>query len=94
MKHHGMNHIRSEDVAKLIDGKGYQIVTIIHNETSTGLMNPVEEISKIIKQISPETILCVDTSFFNGRNKNRDGYDGAWIICSLHLKNVWRYLLG
>ena len=53
--------IRGEDVAKLIDGKGYQIVTIIHNETSTGLMNPVEEISKIIKQISPETILCVDT---------------------------------
>ncbi len=75
--------IRGEDVAKLIDGKGYQIVTIIHNETSTGLMNPVEEISKIIKQISPETILCVDTvSSMAGTKIEMDAWGVDYMLTS------------
>lgn len=53
--------IRGADIVKLLEENDYQIVTLIHNETSTGLMNPVEEISKVIKEVSPETILCVDT---------------------------------
>ncbi len=45
-----------EDV--LSTGK-YDLVTITHNETSTGVMNPIEEISKVIKKY-PEVIFCVD----------------------------------
>jgi aspartate aminotransferase-like enzyme len=38
----------------------YDLITITHNETSTGVMNPIDEISKVIKKY-PEVIFCVDT---------------------------------
>lgn len=37
----------------------YDLITITHNETSTGVMNPVEEISKVMKKY-PEVIWCLD----------------------------------
>lgn len=43
----------------LATGK-YDLITITHNETSTGVMNPIEEISKVVKKY-PEVIFCVDT---------------------------------
>ncbi|WP_195604424.1 pyridoxal-phosphate-dependent aminotransferase family protein [Clostridium tyrobutyricum] len=43
----------------LATGK-YDVLCITHNETSTGVMNPVEEISKVIKKY-PEVVWCVDT---------------------------------
>lgn len=50
--------------AKLVDetlstGK-YDLITITHNETSTGVMNPVEEISEVMKKY-PEVVWCLDT---------------------------------
>ncbi|WP_338433054.1 alanine--glyoxylate aminotransferase family protein [Clostridium tyrobutyricum] len=58
-----------EDFGKAVDvdridkalatGK-YDVLCITHNETSTGVMNPVEEISKVIKKY-PEVVWCVDT---------------------------------
>ncbi len=42
----------------LATGK-YDLVTVTHNETSTGLMNPVEEIAEVMKKY-PEVIWCVD----------------------------------
>ena len=38
----------------------YDLVTVTHNETSTGLMNPVEEISEVMKKY-PEVVWCLDT---------------------------------
>ena len=38
----------------------YDLITITHNETSTGVMNPIEEISKVVKKYS-DVIFCVDT---------------------------------
>jgi aspartate aminotransferase-like enzyme len=38
----------------------YDLVTVTHNETSTGVMNPVGEIAKVMKRY-PEVIFCVDT---------------------------------
>jgi aspartate aminotransferase-like enzyme len=38
----------------------YDLVTITHNETSTGIMNPVKEISEVIKKY-PDVIFCLDT---------------------------------
>jgi len=44
---------------ELSTGK-YDLITITHNETSTGVMNPIEEISKVVKKY-PDVIFCVDT---------------------------------
>jgi aspartate aminotransferase-like enzyme len=37
----------------------YDLVTVTHNETSAGLMNPVDEISEVIKRY-PEVVWCLD----------------------------------
>jgi len=44
---------------KLATGK-YSAVTIVYNETSTGLTNPVHEISEILKKKYPEVLVFVD----------------------------------
>ncbi|MBM7615453.1 pyridoxal-phosphate-dependent aminotransferase family protein [Alkaliphilus hydrothermalis] len=43
----------------LATGK-YDLVTITHNETSTAIMNPVEEIAEVLKKY-PDVIFCLDT---------------------------------
>lgn len=43
----------------LATGK-YDLVTITHNETSTGVMNPVEEIAEVMKKY-PDVVYCLDT---------------------------------
>jgi aspartate aminotransferase-like enzyme len=38
----------------------YDLITVTHNETSTGIMNPVQEISEVMKKY-PEVVWCLDT---------------------------------
>ncbi len=45
--------------AKLATGN-YAAVTIVHNETSTGLTNPVYEISEMLKEKYPDVLVFVD----------------------------------
>jgi aspartate aminotransferase-like enzyme len=45
--------------AKLNEG-GFDTVTFIHSETSTGVLNDLAEISKVVKSF-PDTMLIVDT---------------------------------
>lgn len=46
----------------------YDLITITHNETSTAIMNPVEEIAKVIKKY-PDVVWCLDTvSSMGGTN--------------------------
>ena len=44
---------------KLASGK-YAAVTLVYNETSTGLMNPVYQISEMMKQKYPDVLVFVD----------------------------------
>ncbi|HNZ83366.1 MAG TPA: alanine--glyoxylate aminotransferase family protein [Sedimentibacter sp.] len=50
---------RPEMVDEVLSTGKYDLITITHNETSTGVMNPINEISKVIKKY-PEVIFCVD----------------------------------
>jgi aspartate aminotransferase-like enzyme len=45
--------------AQLANGK-FDAVTLIHNETSTGVMSPIQEISDVVRKY-PEVIFIVDT---------------------------------
>ncbi len=50
--------------AKMVDealasGK-YDVVTVTHNETSVGIMNPVGEIAEVVKKY-PDVLFCVDS---------------------------------
>ena len=44
---------------RLAAGK-YAAVTIVYSETSTGLMNPVYEISEMMKEKYPDVFIFVD----------------------------------
>ncbi len=45
---------------KLSEGK-YAAITLVHNETSTGLMNPLEDIAQMMKKKYPNVLVFVDS---------------------------------
>lgn len=58
------SELGSITTAKMVDEalstNKYDLITITHNETSTGVMNPIEKISQVVKKY-PDVIFCVDT---------------------------------
>jgi len=63
----------------LATGK-YDLITITHNETSTAIMNPVEEISELLKKKYPDVLFCLDTVSSMGGTKipvDELGVDGC-----------------
>jgi len=49
-----------EMVDEVLSTGKYDLITITHNETSTGIMNPVEKIAEVLKKY-PDIIFCLDT---------------------------------
>ena len=47
-------------VAQAVRQGQFEAVTIVHNETSTGMQNPVEEIAAAVYDVNPQTLVCVD----------------------------------
>jgi aspartate aminotransferase-like enzyme len=52
--------VSPDAVADALLKQHYEVVTIIHNETSTGLENPVREVAAVVREVSPDTLVCVD----------------------------------
>lgn len=53
-------HIPPEMLADALQKKFYEAVTIVHNETSTGVENPLKELAAVVHDVSPETLILVD----------------------------------
>jgi predicted phosphoserine aminotransferase len=49
-----------ERVAAAVKGGKHEAASIVHNETSTGLQNPVREVAKALQAVAPETLVLVD----------------------------------
>ena len=62
------NPTLAEHVEDALKTGKYDLVTITHNETSSGIMNPVDEISQVIKKY-PEIVWCLDTVSSMGGTK-------------------------
>lgn len=52
--------IRPEAVREALSAGGFDAVTLIHNETSTGVMSPLAEIAAVVREF-PDVLLIVDT---------------------------------
>ncbi len=52
--------ITAEVVADALKKDHYEIITIVHNETSVGLENPIQEVAAAVHEVSPDTLICVD----------------------------------
>ncbi|HRN50592.1 MAG TPA: alanine--glyoxylate aminotransferase family protein [Anaerolineales bacterium] len=61
--------ITPERVKEALSHKKYEAILVVHNETSTGLVNPVKEIAAVVKQVSPDTLICVDAVSSLGGDK-------------------------
>lgn len=51
---------QAADVDAALSTGEYDVVTITHNETSTGVMNPIAEIAAVVKKY-PDVVFLVDT---------------------------------
>lgn len=47
-------------VREALDGRVYDAVTVVHSETSTGALNPVDALAAVVSQV-PGTLLLVDS---------------------------------
>lgn len=52
--------IKPEAVREALKAGGFEAVTLIHNETSTGVMSPLAEIAAVVREF-PDVMLIVDT---------------------------------
>ncbi len=52
--------VKPEMIEEKLKSKKYEAVTVVQNETSTGVRNPIEDIAKVIKNY-PDVLLLVDT---------------------------------
>lgn len=52
--------ILPDDILPLLAKKKYEAIAIVHNETSTGVENPIAEIATMIHQESPDTLIFLD----------------------------------
>ena len=52
--------VRPADVDAALDGGAWDAVAVVHNETSTGVASPVDEIAALLRQKYPDTLLFVD----------------------------------
>ncbi|GAP22051.1 pyridoxal-phosphate-dependent aminotransferase family protein [Leptolinea tardivitalis] len=75
--------ITPEMLADAIKKKSYEAVTIVHNETSTGVENPVKELAKVVHELSPDTLILVDAvSSLGGTKIEMDAWGIDFLLTS------------
>jgi len=61
--------IKPEMILEKLDSGKFDTVTVCHNETSTGVRNPIYEIGKAIKKDHPEVMYVIDSVSAMGGDK-------------------------
>lgn len=75
--------ITPEEVSQALREKHYELLTVVHNETSTGLQNPVEQIAAAARAASPDTLVCVDAvSSLGGARIEMDAWGLDMVLAS------------
>jgi len=70
-------------VSQALKEKDYEILTVVHSETSTGLQNPVEEIAASARIANPNTLICVDAvSSLGGAPIEMDAWGVDFVLAS------------
>ncbi len=50
-----------DEVREKLGSGDYKAVLLTHNETSTGVMNPIEELARAVRATAPDVLILVDT---------------------------------
>ena len=63
--------------------KDFEAVAIVHNETSTGVENPLKELCAVVKETSPDTLILVDAvSSLGGAKIETDAWGVDFLLTS------------
>lgn len=75
--------ILPEQVAEALKKDYFEIVTVVHNETSVGLENPIKDIAAAVREVSPDTLICVDAvSSLGGAKLEMDAWGLDMVLTS------------
>lgn len=75
--------IEPDALADALKKKHYEAVTIVHNETSTGVENPLKELATVVHEVSPDTLILVDAvSSMGGVKIETDTWGVDFILTS------------
>ena len=70
-------------IADAVRTGGFEAVAVVHNETSTGLQNPVKEIAEAVHAVSPDTLIFVDAvSSLGGAKIEMDAWGLDMVLTS------------
>lgn len=53
--------VKPKMIAEKLESGNYDTLAVCHNESSTGVRNPIKEIGKMVRKDYPETMLAIDT---------------------------------
>ncbi len=69
--------------AATVKSGGFEALTIVHNETSTGLQNPVEKVAEAVRAVAPDTLILVDAvSSLSGAKIETDAWGLDMVLTS------------
>ena len=72
-----------DHVAATVKKGGFEALTIVHNETSTGLQNPVREVAEAVRAVAPDTLILVDAvSSLGGAKIETDAWGLDMVLTS------------
>jgi predicted phosphoserine aminotransferase len=75
--------VNPDRVAATIKRGGFEALTIVHNETSTGLQNPVKEVADAVRAVAPDTLILVDAvSSLSGAKIETDAWGLDMVLTS------------
>ncbi len=75
--------ITPELVREALKGERFEAILIVHNETSTGLVNPIQQIAAAVREVSPDTLICVDAvSSLSGDKIEMDAWGLDFVLTS------------
>lgn len=61
----------------------YEAITIVHNETSTGMENPVAAVAEAVRRVNPDVLILVDAvSSFSGAKIETDAWGLDLVLTS------------
>jgi predicted phosphoserine aminotransferase len=72
-----------ERIAETVRKGGFEALTLVHNETSTGMQNPVKEVAEAVRAVSPDTLILVDAvSSLGGAKIEMDAWGLDMVLTS------------
>jgi predicted phosphoserine aminotransferase len=75
--------ITPDMLADALKQQHYEVVTIVHNETSTGVENPLQQLCAVVQEVSPDTLILVDAvSSLGGSKIEMDAWGIDFLLTS------------